>query len=104
MEELIKNINWKSTKGIVLISVVGLIVFGIAYSSVPDDKKYYSFIALLLIVIFIIKVLSPKQTIIIGEDAEVGGDITQEKTETSLGTQSVTVKKKGKVKKGIGQK
>ena len=37
-----KNINWKSTKGIVLISVVGLIIFGVAYLSVPDDKKYYS--------------------------------------------------------------
>lgn len=104
MEELIKNINWKSTKGIVLISLVGLIIFGVAYLSVPDDKKYYSFISLLLIVVLIIKIVSPKQTIIIGEEAEVGGEIIQEKTETSIGTQSLIVHKKGKVTKGIGQK
>ena len=51
MEELIKNINWKSTKGIVLISVVGLIIFGVAYLSVPDDKKINKIKDLVFIVI-----------------------------------------------------
>ncbi|MBN2816041.1 MAG: hypothetical protein JXQ67_05110 [Campylobacterales bacterium] len=104
MDELIKNINWKSTKGITLITVVGLLIFGITFMSLSEQNRNYAYIILIVAFLLIIKILAPNQTIVIGEESEVESEISQTKTDISIGKQDIQIKKKAKVKKRIEQK
>lgn len=104
MEELIKNINWKSTKGITLITVVGLLVFGIMFLSLPNEYKNIAYLIFIIVFVVIIKILAPSQTITIGEESEVKSEISQTKTDISLGKQDIEIKKKAKVEERIEQK
>ncbi|MFA7091871.1 MAG: hypothetical protein WC149_08460 [Arcobacteraceae bacterium] len=104
MEELIKKIDWKSTKGITLITVVGLLVFGIMFLSLPHEYKNVAYLLFIVIFVVIIKILAPSQTITIGEESEVESEISQTKTDISLGKQDINIKKKAKVKEKVEQK
>lgn len=102
MTELIKKIDWKSTKGITLITVVGILVFGILFTQLSEEYKNYAYIIFVIVFILIIIILSPSQTIEIGEDSKVDATITQ--TKTDIGKQKIKIKKNAKIKKKVEQK
>lgn len=104
ISKMVDKIDWKSTKGITLIMVVALLVISTIFFLIPEDSRYLSYIATLVILVAILFFLAPRQTIVIGERSEVGGDIEQDMSESKTGVQHTEVKEDAKVKGGIKQK
>lgn len=104
MDELIKNINWKNTKGIVLIAVVGLIVIGLLFVLLPEQDRYLAYITFIVMIIFVINKLTPKQVIKIGPNSEVDGGVEQESSDTKVGKQEIIIDNGVKIKEGVKQK
>lgn len=102
-EKLIEKIDWKSTKGIVLIIVISLLIIGSIVLTLSDSDKFIGLIAFLVIIVAILFFLAPRQTIIIGEEAEVDGEIEQELKGEKLGVQYIEAKNKSKIKKSVKQ-
>lgn len=103
-EKLIEKIDWKSTKGIVLIVVIALLIIGSIIFTLADGDKFISVISLLVIIVAILFFLAPRQTIIIGEETEIDGGVEQEMKGEKLGPQYIEAKDKSKIKKNVTQK
>jgi uncharacterized membrane protein YfcA len=103
-EKLIEKIDWKSTKGIVLIVVISLLIIGSIIFTLADSDKFIALISFLVIIVAILFFLAPRQTIIIGEKAEIDGGVGQEMKGEKLGPQYIEAKDGSKIKKDVTQK
>jgi uncharacterized membrane protein YfcA len=104
ISKMIDKIDWKSTKGIVLIVVIALLIIGTIILTLADGDKFIALLYFLVIIVAILFFLAPRQTIIIGEEAEIDGGVEQEMKGEKLGPQYIEAKDKSKIKKDVTQK